>query len=132
MMDNEIEDLLHDLGLCKYERKAYLTLLKHGPQNYKSLSDLSDVPYGRIYSTMENLAKKGWTKSLNQRPKIYYATDPEKQMKNRLTEMKEEMVSLEEIVQRVSTQLKALYHHSNHPSEAPHTEEAPPDLLPRG
>jgi len=117
-MENEIEDLLHDLGLCKYERKAYLTLLKHGPQNYKSLSDLSDVPYGKIYSVMERLAEKGWTKSLNQRPKIFYATDPEEHMYNRLLEMKKEMASLENTIQRVSAKLKGLYHHSNPPSEA--------------
>ena len=36
--EDEVENLLHDLELCKYERKAYLTLLKHGLQNYKSLS----------------------------------------------------------------------------------------------
>ena len=120
-MGDKIEDLLHNLGLCKYERKAYLTLLKHGPQNYKSLSNISDVPYGRIYSVMESLAKKGWTKSLNQRPKIFYATDPEKQMNNRLLEMKKEIVSLEKTIQRISAKLKILYHHSNPPNDAFYT-----------
>ena len=35
--DDEIENILNNLGLCKYEARAYLTLLKHGPQNYKGL-----------------------------------------------------------------------------------------------
>jgi len=32
--EEDIENLLYNLGLCRYETRAYLTLLNDGPQNY--------------------------------------------------------------------------------------------------
>jgi len=127
--DDEIENLLNNLGLCKYEARAYLTLLKHGPQNYKSLTELSGIPYGRIYCTMGSLAEKGWIKTLDQRPKIFYAADPEMPLMNHLMEMKEQVASLEKTIRRVSLKLKTLYNQSHSEKEIFHSEGTPASLL---
>lgn len=107
--EDEVENLLHNLRLGLYETRAYLTLLNHGPQNYKGLIKLSDVPYGRIYCTMRSLAKKGWVKTRDKRPRIFYAVDPETPLRNYLMEMKEQVASLEKAIIRVSPKLKTLY-----------------------
>jgi len=106
--DNEIEKFLDSLRLGKYEIKAYLTLLKHGPQNYKGLITLSNIPYGKIYSTMNSLEKKGWIKIVDQRPKIFIAEDPEIFFKNYLNKKKEQVASLEKTIRRISHKLKNL------------------------
>ena len=128
-IDDEIENLLNNLRLCKYEARAYLTLLKHGPQNYKGLTELSGIPYGRIYCTMGSLTKKGWIKTLDQRPKIFYAVDPEKPLMNHLREMKEQVASLEKTIRRVSLKLKTLYNQSHSEKEIFHSEGTPASLL---
>ena len=75
--EDETKNILHRLKLGKYETEVYLTLLKHGPQDYKGLIKRSGVPYGKIYYTLNDLTKKGWVENRDQKPKIFYATDPE-------------------------------------------------------
>jgi len=127
--DDEIENLLNNLGLCKYEARAYLTLLKHGPQNYKGLTELSGIPYGRIYCTMKSLTKKGWIKTLDQRPKIFYAVDPETPLRKHLMEVREQVANLEKAILRVSPKLKTLYNQSHSEKEIFHSEGTPASLL---
>ena len=107
--EGEIRNFLRSLKLCKYETEAYLTLLKYGPQDYKGLTELSGVPYGKIYCTLNVLAIKEWVGNLDQRPRIFYALDPEKPLKNHLVRMKKQVNDFEESFQRIIPQLKALY-----------------------
>ncbi len=117
--EGEIRNFLRSLKLCKYETEVYLTLLKYGPQDYKGLTELSGVPYGKIYRTLNVLAKKGWVGNLDQRPRIFYAVDPEEPLKNHLVRMKKQMNDLEESFQRIIPQLKALY---NQPFKGFHSQ----------
>lgn len=127
----EIENLLLNLRLCKYEVRAYLTLLRHGPQNYKGLIKHSGIPYGRIYCTMRSLAEKGWIRTLDQRPRIFYAADPEIPLRNHLIRMKEQVASLEKAIRRASPKLKTLYNQSHSEKKESYSERASASLLVR-
>jgi sugar-specific transcriptional regulator TrmB len=113
LSEDEIKHTLRSLKLGKYETKVYLTLLKHGPQDYKELIKRSDVPYGKIYYTLNSLIKKGWVKNRDQKPKIFYSTDPEEPLIHHLLRIKKEMNTLERSVLRIMTQLKVLYNNNN-------------------
>ena len=84
---NEFECFFHNLNLSKYETKAYLALLKHGPQDHKGLMKLSD-DNGRIKSTLKSLIKKGWIKIIGINPRIFCAVYPEKPLRRYLLNMK--------------------------------------------
>jgi len=86
---NEIENFLFSLKLNKYEAKTYLTLLKHGPQDFKELNKLTGVGHRKIYSTLKSLAKKGWITSLEKKPKIFTAKYPETPLRKYLMSLKE-------------------------------------------
>jgi sugar-specific transcriptional regulator TrmB len=107
--EEEIVNFLYGLRLGKYETEAYLTLIKHGPQNYKGLDELCSVPYGKIYYTLKTLDNKGWVKTVNRRPKIFYAVDPEIPLTNELNRIRNMVNELEESFQRIAPQLKTLY-----------------------
>jgi len=113
LSEEEIKDSLHSLKLSKYETKVYLTLLKHGPQDYKGLIKRSGVPYGKIYYTLNSLTKKGWVENLDRKPKIFYAEDPEGPLIDCLSRIKKEMNDLERLILRITPQLKTLYNNSS-------------------
>lgn len=113
LSDDEIKDTLRRLKLGKYEMEVYLTLLKHGPQDYKELIKRSGVPYGKIYYTLNGLTKKGWVKNRDQKPKIFYAADPEGPLIHHLLRIKKEMNTIERSILRITLQLKTLYNNNN-------------------
>ena len=107
--DDKIKSILRSLKLGKYETEVYLTLLKDGPQDYKGLIKRSGVPYGKIYYTLNGLTIKGWVENLDQKPKIFYAVDPEEPLINHLIRIKEEMNDLERSILQITFHLKTLY-----------------------
>jgi sugar-specific transcriptional regulator TrmB len=115
--DDEITNFLYNLKLRKYEVEAYLTLLKHGPQNYKGLIELSSVPYGKIYATLNILDRKGWVTTLNLKPKIFSAVDPEVPLRDGINTIRNWVTALEEAFRRINPQLKTLYDQSRKTSE---------------
>lgn len=103
-----VKTFLQKIGLRKYEIQAYLTLIKHGPQEYTGLIKLSGVPYGKIYATLDILAQKGWVNASEDRPKIFYPVDPERALKNHLERIRKTIRELEEAYTRISPQFRAL------------------------
>ncbi len=100
--------VLSELGLTNYETRAYLTLLKEGPQTCKMLTRITGIPTGKIYSVMNSLLAEGWvTTPARQRPKTYYATNPETAIKKRLIDFKEELNNLESSASNISPLLKS-------------------------
>lgn len=105
-----IVSLLRSLGLTKYEMLVYITLLKDGPKDCKSLIRLASVPSGKIYLVVKKLTEKGWiVSSTNERPKIFYAVDPEIAIKKRISELKHKLNLLERSASTVSSILKPVY-----------------------
>ena len=75
-MEEEVIALLQKLGFSKSEALVYVTLLKHGPLPARALSDLAGVPYSKVYSILESLSRKGFVTVIEERPRLYLATDP--------------------------------------------------------
>lgn len=78
------KDLI-DLGLTKYEAKAYLTLLSEGKLIAMHLSQKSGIPNGRMYDTLNKLIEKGLIKKTTNIKKIT------KEVETKITKLKEEL-----------------------------------------
>jgi sugar-specific transcriptional regulator TrmB len=59
-VDSRVYDPLRQLGLTEYESRIYMALVNRGSQTAIELSQLTDVPYSRIYDVLGKLEKKGW------------------------------------------------------------------------
>ncbi|WP_406657345.1 helix-turn-helix domain-containing protein [Methanolobus sp. ZRKC2] len=70
------EKLLANIGLNKYERSVYWTLLKKRELEASKLSQLSRVPIGKIYEILRDLNKYGLVEIQPSRPRKYRTVDP--------------------------------------------------------
>jgi sugar-specific transcriptional regulator TrmB len=68
--------LLQDIGLNAYEAAVYLSLLKYGVSEANILCRDAEVPYGKIYTILESLARKGFVEIQATRPKKFRMIDP--------------------------------------------------------
>lgn len=94
---------LRDLGLSEYEARAYQALLQTGPTTAKGLSQVSEVPMGRIYDILNSLEQYSLIRSQTaSRPKKYAAVEPETALDRLLADKKralaEKETQYEEIV----------------------------------
>lgn len=71
-----LNDMIKELGLSEYEKKAYLALLQLGRSKSKAVSRHSKVSYGRIYEILEKLEQKGLIMIQPTKPKTFQALDP--------------------------------------------------------
>lgn len=65
------ERILRELGLSEYASRAYLALLDLGPTEARDVSRLAKVPVAKIYSTLDQLALKGFLTILPETPRRY-------------------------------------------------------------
>ncbi len=65
------------LGLNKYEALAYEALVRLGKTVASEISRESNVPYGRIYDTLNSLASKGLVTVIPEKTKKFAASSPE-------------------------------------------------------
>ena len=66
-------ELLQDIGLTFYERKALITLVSQGLADAATLCREGQVPSSKIYRAMEKLAQLGLVEIQPTRPKLYSA-----------------------------------------------------------
>ncbi|MCD4843769.1 MAG: hypothetical protein K8R25_04685 [Methanosarcinales archaeon] len=69
-------DALKQMGLTEYESKAYMKLVEHGHLSAKEASELSGIPYSKVYTTLISLVDKGWVIVKEGRPKKYRPVEP--------------------------------------------------------
>jgi len=79
-------DLLEELGLTLYERKALATLMVHGVADAETLCREGEVPSSKIYQAMEKLSQLGLAEIQPTRPRLYSAISGQK-VANRLIEI---------------------------------------------
>ncbi|MEW6733761.1 MAG: helix-turn-helix domain-containing protein [Acidobacteriota bacterium] len=79
-------ELLTQIGLTGYERKALLALMVHGVADAETLCREGDVPSSKIYRAMEKLAQLGLVEIQPTRPKLYCAL-PGDEVVSRLIEI---------------------------------------------
>ncbi len=75
-VSHEAKISLRELGLTDYEARAYLSLLEKGSMTAGQVSEVADLPYSKIYETLNALDKKGWIKIERGRPSRYYPKSP--------------------------------------------------------
>jgi sugar-specific transcriptional regulator TrmB len=79
-------ELLADIGLTTYERKALVTLMIQGVADAETLCREGEVPSSKIYRAMEKLCKLGLVEIQPTRPKLYSAL-PGDQVISRVVEI---------------------------------------------
>jgi HTH-type transcriptional regulator, sugar sensing transcriptional regulator len=79
-------ELLEQVGLTGYERKALVALMVHGVADAETLCREGDVPSSKIYRAMEKLSQMGLVEIQPTRPKLYSAF-PGDEVVNRLIEI---------------------------------------------
>ena len=86
---------LAELGLNKYEERVYLTLIEEGVSSAKNISDITGIPYGKVYEVMNNLPSKGFLIILPTKPMKFQAVSPKEAVLNAKKNMSEKLEKLE-------------------------------------
>ncbi len=76
LISEKTEKALKEIGLTEYECQAYLSLLHSGEETAETISQLSNIPYTRVYSVLESLEARGWVEHEGGRPRKYYPRSP--------------------------------------------------------
>lgn len=79
-------DIYAELGLNKYEAKAYEYLCSLGAVRASEVASVANIPRTKIYEVLAALKGKGWVYALDQVPQLFGAVSPELIMKARLQE----------------------------------------------
>ncbi|MFH1668457.1 MAG: helix-turn-helix domain-containing protein [Candidatus Woesearchaeota archaeon] len=78
----EVTNHLLELGLNNYEAKVYLTLVEEGVSTAKNVSDITGIPYGKVYEIITSLCTKGFSMTLPTKPMKCKALSPEDILNN--------------------------------------------------
>lgn len=104
--------LLQDIGLNAYEAAVYLSLLKYGVSEANILCRDAEVPYGKIYTILEALARKGFVEIQASRPKKFRMVDPaialDSFFEKREIESEREMVVLKNYIEETKQALRSV------------------------
>lgn len=88
VISERVEKALREIGLTEYECQAYISLLHQGEDTAEIISQLSNIPYTKVYSVLESLEERGWVEHGGGRPRRYYPRSP-------IDALRSEQISLE-------------------------------------
>jgi len=94
----EFIEALTELGLNTYEAKVYFTLVSEGLTTAKHLSEITGIPYGKVYEIMNSLASKGFAMLLPSKPIKCRAASPREVLEATRKKMEEKYQHLEKQV----------------------------------
>jgi sugar-specific transcriptional regulator TrmB len=75
-VSEEARKVLREVGLTDYETRAYLILLARGVMTASEVSEHGNVPYSKVYETLNSLERKGWIEAERGRPSRYFPKSP--------------------------------------------------------
>lgn len=102
-MSRELYDVLRRLGFTQYEARVYVSLLMRGTATASELSDLSNIPYTRVYDVLNQLEEKGLVATIPGRPLKFEALDPEIALSNYMAKLREDLVlKLKELEENIA------------------------------
>ena len=112
-MSRDLYERLRKLGLTQYEARVYVSLIMRGTATASELSDISGVPYTRIYDVIAGLERKGMVVRIPGRPVKYKAVEPRVALK-RLSEQliakyREDIKMIELITQHLINEFDKLF-----------------------
>ena len=109
----DIEKILEELGLSKYQAKTLVALMKHGEAKASDVSELSGVPRAKIYSILDQLADLGYVDKIPGRPVKFRAKSPDKIVErlkyNILLEYSKRLNTMEKIEKVLYEKLRSIY-----------------------
>ena len=97
-LSGKIEESLLALGLNKYEARVYLTLVAEGVSTAKNISDITNIPYGKVYEIINSLALKGFVISLPTKPMKCRAISPKEAIKTAKKNLANKLKKVEDVV----------------------------------
>lgn len=100
MLSEKLLAVLSEMGLNKYESKIYLTLILEGTSTAKNISDITSIPYGKVYEIIDSLAAKGMVMTLPTKPMKCQAVHPKESITLLKKNYKEKIENFEEVVSR--------------------------------
>jgi len=75
MIDESLIPDLKTLGMSEYEAKTYTILLALRVASAREIHEITKIPRGRVYETLNALIEKGFVNSSNDNPARYSAAD---------------------------------------------------------
>lgn len=105
-INDRAKRILRELGLTEYETRAYLSLLEKGATTASKVSEHANVPYSKIYETLNSLERKGWIETKRGRPSRYYPKSPSEALSAVRLRLEDAVKSWE---QTVLSELQPLY-----------------------
>lgn len=87
----KVADLIDELELDSYKKEVYEWLLKVNSSTAKEICEETKVPYGKVYSTLNELEKLGLISILPTEPKTYKAIEPKLAFKMLFDKQKNEI-----------------------------------------
>lgn len=102
----EAKRVLREIGLNAYEIDVYAVLLERGQITAMEISKKANVPYSKIYDTLNSLKNKGWLKSVGTRPTKYYPVPPLEALATAKIRLEDQYAGWEQTIAR---ELQPLY-----------------------
>lgn len=110
---DDLEYHLGQLGLCNYEARAMIALLRKNRCTAQAVAESASVPYTKIYATLISLAKRGFILSTNTRPKMYMPVDPDTLFTSALERREREYECLKEDLKKGRMLLRQVFENGN-------------------
>ena len=101
-----VRRVLRELGLTEYETETYIALLKSGVLTASEVSEQSNVPYSKIYETLNALERKGWIEVQHGRPSKYFPKPPVEAISMTKLQFEEKLRNWEKII---GTELQPIF-----------------------
>lgn len=98
---SKVMDSLKTIGLNKYERNLWVSLLSRGSATAGELSDISNVPRSRCYDVLESLADRGFVLVQPGKPMKYVAIQPKEALERVKKKIHEEADETTEKIERL-------------------------------
>ena len=106
------KNTLRKLGLSEKELTIYLKLLEIGPSSVRNLANITKVNRGSTYEGLKELQSKGLVSYYNDATRQKFIAENPKQLKVLLVEESEKIKALEEDLNPLISELRALHHNT--------------------
>ena len=97
-ISEETKKALRDMGMTEYESRVYLALLEGGMMTASQVSESANVPYSKIYETLNSLEKKGWIETSHERPSHYFPKSPSEAFEAAKLQLKDKLDSWKRVI----------------------------------
>ena len=98
IISGETKMMLKEIGLTDYEIRAYLYLLEAGLSTASQISEGASIPYSKIYEVLNSLERKGWIRSQENRPRLYYPKSPREAIEETRLRLEDRVKTWQKIV----------------------------------